>query len=160
MVSEIATNGLDMSAIHPSNGAKYSPNLYKWLNMRSRKHHATMSRVYSDKSGRLWIGMIDNGDLFGAKLMNVLCCGSKADSACWVGLGELVEVVDFWQHYTKIGRCAIDPTHTVFFVGSNTRWRTNGDTRECLWCCNHSQKLRRWVEKVDKSAWEPVVIAA
>ena len=52
----IAPNGLDVAAVNPSKGAKYSPNLYKWLTMRSRKHHAWTSRVYRDGGGVLMIG--------------------------------------------------------------------------------------------------------
>ena len=44
-------NGLDVRAVDPRNGAKYSPNLHRWLTMRSKKHHAWTSRVYCDESG-------------------------------------------------------------------------------------------------------------
>ena len=153
-------NGLDARAVAPRNGAKYSPNLYKWLTMRNKKHHAWTSRVYRDGSGTLWIGMLDLGDLIGARLMNVLCCGAKAESFCYVGMRGLVEVADFWPRYTAVGRCAIDPAHKMHFVGDDTRWRTNGEHRECLWCGAHAQKLRRWVEPVERSAWEPVTANA
>jgi hypothetical protein len=160
MTLAVEANGLDVAAIHPSKSAKYSPNLHKWLTMRSRKHHAWTSRVFSDRAGALWIGMLDNGDLFGARLMQVLCNGTKAEHACWVGLGPLVEIADFWPRYTAVGRCAIDPAHKMHFVGDDARWRTNGEHRECLWCGKHSQKLRLWVEPVERSAWEPVTANA
>ena len=153
-------NGLDARAVAPRNGAKYSPNLYKWLTMRNKKHHAWTSRVYRDGSGTLWIGMLDLGDLIGARLMNVLCCGAKAESFCYAGMRGLVEVADFWPRYTAVGRCAIDPAHKMHFVGDDTRWRTNGEHRECLWCGAHAQKLRRWGEPVERSAWEPVTANA
>ena len=34
-------NGLDLRAIHPRNGEKYSPNLYAWLTLRTKKHRAS-----------------------------------------------------------------------------------------------------------------------
>jgi hypothetical protein len=154
MTLSTEANGLDVAAIHPSRGAKYSPNLHKWLTQRGRRHMAWTSRVYSDAAGVLWIGMLDNGDLFGCRLMQVLCNGAKAFHACWVGLGPLVELADFWTNYTAIGRCAIDPGHKMYFTGDDTRWQTTGDHRECLWCGNHTQKLRRWIEPVERSAWE------
>jgi len=90
-------NGLDVRAVDPRNGAKYSPNLHKWLTMRSKTHHAWTSRVYRDDAGTLWIGMLDLGDLIGARLMNVLCYGTKAESCCWVNLRGLVEVAEGTQ---------------------------------------------------------------
>ena len=156
MTLSVEANGLDVSAIHPSKGEKYSPNLHAWLTKRDKKHRTWTSRVFSDKDGTLWIGMIDLRDLVGARLMHVLCNGAKTETACWVNLGPLRELDDFWARYTALGRCAIDPTHKMHFVGDDTRWRTNGEHRECLWCGEHAQKLRRWVEPVERSAWEPV----
>jgi len=146
-------NGLDVRAVAPRNGAKYSPNLYKWLTMRNKKHHAWTSRVYRDGSGTLWIGMLDLGDLIGARLMNVLCCGAKAESFCYVGMRGLVEVADFWPRYVRDGRCAIDTEHCTYFVGDDTRWTVDGDTRACLWCGKAQQVLVRWTETVERQQW-------
>jgi hypothetical protein len=146
-------NGLDVRAVDPRNGAKYSPNLHRWLTMRSKKHRAWTSRVYCDESGTLWIGMLDLGDLIGARLMNVLCYGTKAESCCWVNLRGLVEVADFWPRYVRDGRCAIDPEHKGHFVGDDTRWTKDGDTRECLWCGKAQQVLVRWTEAVERQEW-------
>ncbi|MCK9394266.1 MAG: hypothetical protein M0Q44_01580 [Methylobacter sp.] len=77
-----------------------------------------------------------------------------------MNLGPLREVPDFWNRYTDIGRCAIDQEHKIYFVGDDTRWRTAGDHRECLWCGTHAQRQLRWVEPVDRSAWEPVMADA
>ncbi len=160
MTLAVKTNGLDVAAIHPSKGAMYSPNLHAWLTARNKKHRTWTSRVFEDKDGTLWIGMLDLGDLMWARLMQVLCFGAKAETACWVNLGTLREVSGFWKRYTAVGRCAIDPEHGMHFVGDDTRWRTSGDHRECLWCGAHAQKLRRWVEPVERSAWEPVTANA
>lgn len=146
-------NGLDVRAVDPRNGSKYSPNLYRWLTMRSKKHHAWTSRVYRDKGGTLWIGMLDLGDLIGARLMHVLCYGTKAESFCYVGMRGLVEVVDFWPRYVAEGRCAIDPEHARYFVGDDTRWTQDGDTRACLWCGKAQQVMVRWTESVDRHEW-------
>lgn len=156
MTLAVEANGLDVAAIHPRNGAKYSPNLHAWLTLRSKKHRAETSRVFADKDGTLWIGFLDDGYLIWSRLMSVLCEGKKAESFAFGYLGKLDEVPDFWARYTAVGRCAIDPAHKMYFVGDDTRWRRAGDKRECLWCGNHAQKLRRWVEPVERSAWEPV----
>jgi hypothetical protein len=161
MKTATEANGLDVAAIHPSRGAKYSPNLHKWLTQLMNKHRARTSSVFRDRDGVLWIGRLDDGlYLIGRKLNQVLCGGRKAESMAYIlkQLGPLEEVTDFWTRYTADGRCAIDPEHKMHFVGDDTRWRTTGDHRECLWCGNHSQKLRRWVEQIQiaRSAWEPV----
>ena len=149
-------SGLDVKAIHPSNGAKYSPNLHKWLTSRLSKHRAWTSRVYRAADGSLWIGMLDLGDLVGARLNSVLCNGSKENSACWVNLRGLVEVADFWPRYVENGRCAIDTEHERYFIGDDTRWTVDGDTRACLWCGNAKQVMERWTETVERNEWQTV----
>lgn len=163
MVHPAEKNGLDIEKIHPSNGMMYSPNLYAWLTLRSKKYRADTSRVFATKDGTLYIGFLDDCDpvvdrdyLIGSRLISVLCYGKKEDSYSFSRLGELTEVPDFWVRYMAVGRCAIDPEHKMHFFGDDSRWRINGDQRECLWCGNHSQKLRQWVEMVERSAWEPV----
>ena len=153
------SNGLNVDAIHPRNGAKYSPNLHAWLTLKTKKHRADSSRVFVDKHGTLWIGVLDDGYLIGSRLISVLCEGKKAASFAFGDLGELTELKNFWANYTAIGRCAIDTEHQMHFVGDNTRWRTTGDQRECLWCGAHAQKLRRWTESVERRAWDPVALA-
>lgn len=146
-------NGLDVADIHPRQGAKYSPNLYHWLT--SRANRKSLSRIYRDQDNLLWIGYPDGyGGLIGQRLIVVLCSGTKANSACWVNLGPLTEVADFWPRYVRDGRCAIDPEHHIAFVGEDTRWSVDGDTRKCVWCGNATQVLRRWTETVDRQSWE------
>ncbi len=156
MTHPTETNGLDIEKIHPSNGAKYSPNLYAWLTLRSKRHRVETSRVFSTKDGLLYIGFLDDGYLIGSRLVSVLCYGKKEKSWAFSYLGEVIEVPDFWARYMDVGRCAIDLEHKMHFFGDDSRWRIHGDRRECLWCENHSQKLRQWVEIVERSAWEPV----
>jgi hypothetical protein len=134
--------------VDPRNGAKYSPNLHRWLTMRNKKHHAWTSRVYRDEAGTLWIGMLDLGDLIGARLMNVLCYGRKAESCCWVNLRGLVEVADFWPRYVADGRCAID-TGTA-----NTSWATTPDGRRTATrgrACGAGKRGRFW--RAGLKAW-------
>lgn len=151
------TNGLDVQAIHPRNGEKYSPNLYQWLSKRDDKMRAWASRVYrsADKTWVSWIGWIsDDGEFFGNRLGNVLCHGLKAEVIC-VNNVELEEIPDFWARYTAVGRCAIDVDHTMSFIGDENRWKQTGDTRECQWC-GAKQRLDRWTETVEREAWRAV----
>lgn len=148
-----ADNGLDVSAIHPRNGEKYSHNLYAWLTDRNRPHRAKTSRVYRDTVGALWIGHLDLGDLIGARLYGVLCNGAEEQSAYWDARG-LDEASDFWLRYMADGRCAIDQEHNQHFVGDATRWRVDGDTRTCMWCGKVRQTLVRWTETVERERWE------
>ncbi|WP_247655481.1 hypothetical protein [Hydrogenophaga aromaticivorans] len=145
-------NGLDLQSIHPRQGAKFSPNLYRWLTLHRRKHRVWTSRVYTDKQGVLWIGMLDLGDLIGSRLYGVLCNGSQEESCCWVRTQGLVEVTDFWPRYMRDGRCAIDTGHEQFFLGDETRWKTDGEERECQWC-GHSQVMSRRTETIEHKVW-------
>lgn len=146
----------DVSAIKPILGAKYSPNLYKWLTKRDKKHRAWTSSVFRDSKGVLWIGRIDEGVyLIGCRLMRVLCLGGRAESMAYPlsKMGQLEEVADFWESYVADGRCAIDPEHHVGFVAGETRWRTEGDRRECLWCGKVRQNREIYTETVECSRW-------
>lgn len=51
MTQVIIENGLDIKAIAPRRGDKYSPNLYKWLTDPKRRYRASESLVYRDKEG-------------------------------------------------------------------------------------------------------------
>ena len=150
----VKPNDLDIKKINPKNHPRYSPNLYKWIMNRNNPTRKWASRVYKDSDGTLWIGFIDDGDFIGARLMSVLCNGSGAWSACYGSLKlGLVEVIDFWDDYIKRGRCAIDQDHSMYFIGDETRWRAEGDTRECLWCGNVRQRLKKWSEVVEREKW-------
>lgn len=92
--------------------------------------------------------------------MGVLCNGTKEEEACWIGLGRLAVLADFWNRYMQDGRCAIDTGHTGHFVGDETRWNTSGDSRTCNWCAKASQVLARWSETVERTEWRGVDGAA
>jgi hypothetical protein len=151
----IASNGLDVQAIHPSRGAKYSPNLHRWLSARAQVRQLERMKVYQRDDGALFVGFVHDGDFIGARLMSVLCDGAKADSWCSPQGSRFTEVPDFWERYTRDGRCAIDTEHRQWFIGDETRWSVDGDTRRCAWCGNASQVLRRWTEAVPREAWKP-----
>ena len=152
-------NGLDLLAIiNPKNGDRYSPNLYRWLKHRQRKHRAWTSRVYVDAYGVKWIGMIKPGLCFsGCRLMAVLCNGCREQSFAYLlnrkFTGGLVEIPDFWENYALTGRCAVDPEHTEHFRNDDTRWQYDGNHRRCLWCGEFSQILKKWQETVDREKW-------
>lgn len=140
----------DMAAIHPRNSAKYSPNLYRFLKQRQYGLHG---KVYRAADGALWLGVLDGPYLLGARLMEVLCSGTNTSSFAHRVPEGLVEISDFWPTYMAIGRCAIDSAHEMSFAGDETRWRVDGDTRECLWCGSHHQRRERYVETVSRERW-------
>ena len=148
-------NGLDLRAIDPRNGEKYSLNLYQWLTKRDDKMRAWASRVfYRDADGSLFVGWAHEdhpGDFFGARMGHILCYGSRAGLWCYSSLA-LEEIPDFWDHYAAVGRCAIDVDHTMSFIGDENRWKQTGDTRVCQWC-GAKQHLERWTETVEREAW-------
>lgn len=150
------TIDLDVNALHPRKGAKYSPNLHKWLTHRERKHRAWTSSVFRDSDGALWIGVLDEGlYLIGCRLIQVLCSGTKAESMAWslANLGPLEEITDFWGRYATDGRCAIDAEHQMHFVGDDTRWRVAGDERECVWCGKARQRRERYTRTTEHERW-------
>jgi hypothetical protein len=148
-------NGLDVASIAPHLGEKYSPNLHEFL----LKHpsQARMARVFLDGEGTAYIGFIDDTDqLIGARLSQVLSMGRKTTLGSYYMPRDWTEHASFWAEYIADGRCAIDREHVVPYIGSDTRWRTTGDCRQCLWCNQVTQKLRRWTETkvVEREAWE------
>ena len=156
MLTQHSDTRLDLSAIHPRNGEKYSPNLHKWLSRRERNQRVWTSSVFRDRDGALWVGMMDDGlYLLGCRLMCVLCNGLKAESMAYPlkQIGPLDEVTDFWPRYAADGRCAIDPDHQVHFVGSDTRWRVTGDERECLWCGKARQRREIYTRTTQHERW-------
>jgi hypothetical protein len=149
-------NGLDLGLIAPNCGFKYSPNLHRFL----KKHAslARMARLFIDSTGVRYLGFIDDTDsLIGARLNQVLSMGTKTPVFCYSTLGVLTEHESFWAEYVADGRCALDREHTTPFVGDQTRWRTAGEHRSCLWCGKMTQTLRRWTETkvVERESWEP-----
>lgn len=152
-------NNLDLKAIHPCRGSKYSPNLYKWIMNRYHKHRRAHSMIFVDQKGELWIGSKDSdGWFYGCRLIAVLCNGSKEDSGAYAdGFRYRYTTLDgFWDRYIAYGRCAIDPKHEISFIGDKDRWEYSGDgqTRQCQWCEGVTQRLHTWKETVTKSRWE------
>jgi hypothetical protein len=158
-----APAGLDHTASPPRAellvGPRYSPNLCAWLRKQLRRHgdHWPYPRVFRDKEGGRWIGWIDEDQWFiGSILWRTICDGAKAEVGCWTfPIADLTEEPDFWARYAEIGRCLIDPEHRRGFLNEEkTRWLTDGDTRSCLWCGDHTQTLRRWTETAECERWE------
>ncbi|CAM8642761.1 hypothetical protein MCEMSEM18_03535 [Comamonadaceae bacterium] len=149
-VLTIERNGLDIEQVSPDKGAKYSPNLYRWL--KGQKSRAWALRVYRCTDDVLWIGILDGRELIGSKLLGVLCNGKKERTFAWQHI-DAVEVVGFWERYVADGRCAIDTDHSMHFQGDDTRWHTVDRSRSCNWCGKSSQTFKRWTETVDREDW-------
>lgn len=149
-----------LQATNPALGAQFSPNLHAWLQKWGRKHNRTgvIPNVYRSNDGDLWIGQLFEGDgsIIGCRLISVLCNGKREETANHISVRGLVLQADFWDRYMAVGRCAIDEDHSVGFVDDSTRWTQQGDSRRCLWCGHHTQKLHRWTQSVDRSEWQSV----
>ncbi|MFK4706232.1 hypothetical protein ABIC83_003071 [Roseateles asaccharophilus] len=159
----LLANDLDLNAIEPRLGAKYSPNLHAYLALERNRNHCRFARVYRDPDGVLWIGFPDDYFFVGARLSSVLVNGSKTQVFAHMRLVHtLVEVEGFWATYVRDGRCAIDVDHTRGFIGDDTRWAVTDERRTCNWCGNATQTMTRWTEAVEKTAWvaEPLPLAA
>lgn len=157
LVSDQAASRIAPAGFDPSRwiGPKYSPNLNRWLAYNAKRYGAN-PRVFKDRDGILWIGRIEDGLWFiGTRLMRCLTVGAKARTGAYVDLApNLSEMPGFWPQYDADGRCAIDKAHCISFIGSETRWKIDGDHRSCIWCGKVSQRLKRWTETVQRTRWE------
>lgn len=145
---------MDLSIVNPIHSAKFSPNLYAFLTAPANKALAQRARVWCDEDGVLYIGYFDDTDLLiGARLSQVLCYGRKAQVTCPINLGGLAEVEDFWDAYIEDGRCAIDVAHKEAFINDDSRWKVEGDTRKCMWCFKHTQKLFTKLVTKESKEW-------
>lgn len=162
---------IKLSDINPKKNPAFSPNLYRW--MRKGGVFMADSRVYEGPSGveghaTRFIGIIsdDHHDFCGSKLNSALCEGGRAMQAAypWLTAKNLVEVVNFWPGYLKLGRCAIYPEHRWNFDG---QWLEEDDVRTCQWCglvqrrerYTYTEQRERWVEAdavpAAPKAWPP-----
>ena len=147
--------GFDLQSICPTKGAKFSPNLFKWLS-QFLKRTPRVAQVYRCNDGVMWIGFLHEGDLIGARLMAVLCNGKSEHPMSYrvrSNFVSLTPIPDFWVRYAEDGRCAIDPEHQVSFINDDSRWSVHGDTRSCMWCGKANQVLHRWTQAVHRQEW-------
>lgn len=128
---------------------KYSENLFKFLKTMNRQGKE-LPLVYSDSSGDLWTGYYHDGDFIGGRILPILC-GSRS-SFCYSKMEEMTPEINFWSEYERIGRCAIDRDHSVFFLKADFRYTDVGDKRTCNWC-GCEQRLERWQETIEKTKW-------
>lgn len=150
---------------------KYSANLYRWL-VKSHRKHWTAPNVFiqlghdicqvesfnpdQTQAPAIYLGMPDNGDLFGSHLSRILTMGAKAETACYTGFAlphRAIDITqDFWERYLLLGKCAIDPEHTLY---GSERYDTSNKHRQCRWC---GRKEASHIEKqiVSKTVWLPL----
>ncbi len=154
---DLACAGLDLQAIDPRLGAKYSPNLHTWLSVTRHGRptpRARRSGLYTQSGGTVWVGYLqDTAGFVGQRLALVLGAGAEAGIGAWRNLGRMQPWIGFWPNYTAIGRCAFDSKHTDPLVYAEHRWVRSGETRTCRWCSVASQRLSRWTEVEECEAW-------
>ncbi|MCK1788992.1 hypothetical protein [Pseudomonas violetae] len=135
-----------LAGIHPKNSTAFSANLHRWLKSHGRsgdivyqlRDGTKLARVYG--AGALFIGQPysdyeGDTDFSGALLMQVLCMGPRVIRACFAGdAPALIEVDGFWDSYGRIGRCAIDPLHSVTFRDHEQRFHNVDGQLACKWC--------------------------
>ena len=155
---------LRLRDVAASKSPSYSPNLYRWLLKKGHffsdggilqcvfrvKNKTQAAEVFG--AGTLLIGYrcqdVDSNpvdkDFIGVRLMATLCQGSKADSWCYSGITDDIELVEnFWDQYLRVGRCAIDPEHEEHFSGAK-RYTEADEERSCLWCgAQHRKEFHR-----------------
>lgn len=142
----------EIESINPSLGEKFSPNLHAFLKRQPKIE--LPHDVYREPDGALWIGYKYDGDFIGARLNYVLCAGAKSDVGCFTTL-SLSAVPDFWSEYKAVGRCAIDRTHSVYYLNADSRYTESGDDRTCNWCgLRQAKRITR--EVIDHVSWVPM----
>lgn len=141
---------------------RYSENLMKWLRKQKEAPFfaaiSTSDGVVYDpaktQASRIFIGrhrIDEEGFLFGSRLSNILCTGAKTETFAFVPSMKFVVIPGWWEGYISLGKCFIDPEHTLYY--DRERWEKSGDgkTRECVWCGNHEQYLH--TEMVPRQSW-------
>ena len=146
-------NEIDLEVIHPSQGEKYSPNLYAFLSSLKSRASLRYQRVFLDAAGTHWLGYYFDGDFTGQRLSTVLCEGARVTTYSFTNLPDLVEVEGFWAKYAAIGRCAIDTDHAMYFVGDATRWHEHEGHRSCQWCNQVRQVKKQHTEVKVTETW-------
>jgi hypothetical protein len=150
----------DLAAISARRGAKFSPNLYKHLR-RMPEPFRKLVGVYRGPNiiggaGTIlflgWLG--DDGWFHGCRLYQAL--SRKTETFAYPPkIGRFTPIKNFWELYFRDGRCAIDRSHTRYFIGDESRWESRDKTkRDCRWCGKFSQKLKRWTTLEKHEAWE------
>lgn len=144
--------------IDPKISLKYSPNLHAYIRRNFKSSPRNIVVTKKDSSGFRHVGVYHDYDgwLSGARIMSVLCLGKEEQVWAIRPPHEIDQT--FWDRYIEHGRCAMDPDHQTAFLGGDARWLVtegaNGpERRECLWCGQHTQVMKRWTETVEKSKW-------
>ena len=150
-IQQIGLATLLVTDLEPKKSAAFSPNLHKYLKEKGHffKDGGLLDGVYEVQSGTnaaeqfgagtLLLGYPDDGFFTGARLMSVLCSGRDAERYAYPCGSGLKFLEGFWHSYLKVGRCAIDPSHTELFRAS--RFREHESGRICLWCGHHQRKV-------------------
>lgn len=154
---------------------KYSWQLYQYLKKNpthtkvfwNRKNYSP-DGTYSDfsegqlyKSGRIIIGRMHE-ELIGANLGTIMGQGkNKYQSWCYHPFGgwsndQFEEITDyFWEGYTKLGRCFLDPQHNSWWFSDDKRFIYVNNTRRCNWCGQWQERKIEKVVRVNRNTvWE------
>ena len=143
---------IDLSAIDPARGDRYSPNLHRWHRAKDPREDVRHGGVYPATSppgffGRSYIGYRFDGDLIGARLFAVL---GKPTERLWSLSFDTNEDDGFFERYYAIGRCAMDPNHDIDFQSREDRFDTVGPMRTCRWC---GVVQRRETYTIERTRW-------
>lgn len=124
---------IKVELIDPKIHQKFSPNLFKYLRRDRRKRGSFFNEsTFYRRDGDLFFGILHDGDFIGNRVWPILCRGLKEHGWCFACEGDLfMEDPAFFASYLKIGRCALDPEHTMSFLNSDSRYTATGD---CTWC--------------------------
>jgi hypothetical protein len=160
--------GDDLLPLIRANGRaeRYSENLMKWVRQNRKRDlfvaFATEgTKVYDPKktaAGSLYVGygpsLNEDGFLHGSRLSDVLCNGLRAGAWAFPPKMQFVEVQDFWARYIALGKCAVDPEHSLYF--DRERWHSEDDKsfRRCIWCFDFYQQEH--VEMVEQKTWRAI----
>ena len=150
-IRQIGHRAITLADIAPQKSPSFSPNLHKYLKEHGHffRDGGLLDGVYEVQpgtkaasqfgAGTLLLGYPDDGFFTGARMMSVLCSGREAERCAYRCDSGLKFLEGFWDSYLKVGRCAIEPSHTEDFM--QTRFHENETGRECLWCGHQQRKV-------------------
>ena len=155
-------------AIRPTQGRadRFSQNLYRWLRRHPHYTQVFFRRGNASSLGapdtaydpertqasQIYVGLVDDGDLLGSRLSEILVDGAKTQTWCYPGFpcDEITEA--FWAGYKAIGKCAIDPEHRLY--ADKERYRGDDTARVCCWCGRHEEAFTE-ARVVRQTVWLP-----
>ncbi len=154
---------LDQIQANDKRKDRYSLNLYRFLRKKPHYHQVFLhcgiaGQEHWDPERTLvpaiFVGLGDAPFILGARLSEIICKGGSTQTAAHALFDHCVEITDaFWARYIEIGKCAIDPEHTLY--ADSDRYAEVEETRRCRWC-GRIEHVQEELQMQRRRVWVPM----